>query len=107
MPRFEMSILLALENKVGEVSTEEYDMICWADNPNDDVQVHKTATQIVDNHTDFLIDLDKIVLFGIAYIRMKSDKTMNLLFENHEVDKDKIKRVMDLYSHDCENKKIH
>ena len=30
---------------------------------------------------------------------------MNLLFENHEVDKSKIKRVMDLYSHDSENKK--
>ena len=107
MPRFEMSILLALENKVGEVSTEEYDMICWADNPSDDVQVHKTATEIIDDHTDNLISLDQVVLFGIAYIRMKPDKVMNLLFENHEVDKSKIKRVMDLYSHDFENKKIH
>ena len=33
MPRFEMSILLALENDSGEINTEEYDMICWADNP--------------------------------------------------------------------------
>jgi hypothetical protein len=69
--------------------------------------VHKTATEIIDDHTDNLISLDQVVLFGIAYIRMKPDKVMNLLFENHEVDKSKIKRVMDLYSHDSENKKIH
>jgi len=107
MPRFEMSILLALENKGGEVSTEEYDMICWADNPNDIEKIHETATRIVDAHTDDLIDLEKVVLFAIAYITMKSNKVINLLFENKEINKKKINQVMDLYSLDYTNKTLH
>ena len=107
MPRFEMSILLALENKVGEVSTEEYDMICWADNPNDIEKIHETATRIVDAHTDDLIDLEQVVLFAIAYITMKSNKVINLLFENKEINKKKINQVMDLYSLDYTNKTLH
>jgi|TARA_R110002020_G_scaffold67999_4_gene178250 hypothetical protein len=107
MPRFEMSILLALENDSGEINTEEYDMICWADNPNDDKKVHDTATKIVDEHTDRLVDLKKIVLFGIAYIKVNPDKIMNLFFENHKIDKKKIKMVMDLYSHYEDDKRIH